>query len=107
MLSKEERARQFLPFDTLKGFNEALREKEKESEEKKELSEEEINKISEKLKTLEKGNKIRITHYLNKKYVTEIVVVKEINKLKQIIINENEKNIKFVDILKIEEKNLK
>ena len=33
MLSREERARQFMPFDALKGFNEALREKEKEYEE--------------------------------------------------------------------------
>ena len=104
MLSREERARQFLPFDALKGFNEALREKEKEYEEKKELSEEEINKISEKLKTLEKGNIIRITHYLNKKYVTEIIVIKEIDKLKQRIVTANEKRIRFEDVLKIEEK---
>lgn len=102
MLSREERARQFLPFDALKGFNEALREKEKEYEERRELSEEEINKISEKLKTIDKGNVISITYYLNTKYVTEIVIVKEIDKMKQRIITLREQIIKFIDILKIE-----
>ena len=102
MLSREERARQFLPFDALKGFNEALREKENEYEERRELSEEEINKISEKLKTIDKGNVISITYYLNTKYVTEIVIVKEIDKMKQRIITLREQIIKFIDILKIE-----
>ena len=103
MLSREERARQFLPFDALKGFNEALREKEKEYEERRELSEEEINKISEKLKVLEKGNEVSVTYYLNKRYVTENVVIKEIDKLKQRIITAEGKSIKFSDVLKIEE----
>ena len=40
MASRADRAKQFLPFDALKGLQEALREKEIENEEKKELSEE-------------------------------------------------------------------
>lgn len=102
MLSREERARQFMPFDALKGFNEALREKEKEYEERRELSEEEINKISEKLKNLDKGNEVNIIYYFNKRYITENIVIKEINKLKQRIVTENEKNIRFDDVLRIE-----
>ncbi len=39
-ISRADRAKQFLSFDALKGFSEALREKEIEYEEKKELSEE-------------------------------------------------------------------
>lgn len=39
-ISRADRARQFLPFDALKGLNEALRNKEIEYEDRKELSEE-------------------------------------------------------------------
>ena len=38
-MNKVARAKQFLPFDALKGLQEALREKEREYEEKKDLSE--------------------------------------------------------------------
>jgi len=41
------RAKQFLPFDALKGFQEALREKEREFEEKRELSEESLKVLDE------------------------------------------------------------
>ena len=40
------RAKQFLPFDALKGLQEALREKEQEQEEKIELSEESLLKLN-------------------------------------------------------------
>ena len=40
-ISRLDRAKQFMPFDALKGLQEALRSKEIEYEEKKELSEEE------------------------------------------------------------------
>lgn len=104
MLSREERARQFMPFDALKGFSEALREKEKEVEDKRELSEDEIEKISQILSILEKGNSINITYYSNNRYVTKLIVIKEIDRIKQRIIAENEKNIRFSDVLRIEEK---
>ena len=39
-MNRTSRAKQFLPFDALVGFQEALREKEIEHEEKKELTEE-------------------------------------------------------------------
>ena len=42
------RAKQFLPFDALKGLQEALREKEIEHEEKIELSEETLSELNNK-----------------------------------------------------------
>ena len=38
-MSREDRAKQFMPFDALKGLQEALREKEIEYEQRKELTE--------------------------------------------------------------------
>ena len=49
------RAKQFLPFDALKGLQEALREKEIEYEEKKELSEESLDDLQKEFNKIEKG----------------------------------------------------
>ena len=53
--TKLERAKIFLPFDALKGFQEALREKEKVLVDRKILSIEEKQKISNKLLQIKKG----------------------------------------------------
>ena len=55
------RARQFLPFDALKGLQEALREKEVEYEVKKDLSEDCLNELNNKFNQIEKGSLIRIS----------------------------------------------
>ena len=54
------RAKQFLPFDALKGLQEALREKEIEYEEKKELSEETLADLDNILNRIEIGNIVKI-----------------------------------------------
>ena len=48
MANRVARAKQFLPFDALKGLQEALREKEIEYEEKKDLSEDTLNELNNK-----------------------------------------------------------
>ena len=50
-----DRARQFLPFDALKGFKQAIKEREKIKVDKIELSEEMANVISYKLRQIKKG----------------------------------------------------
>ena len=67
-ISRSDRARQFLPFDALKGLQEALREKEIELDERKELSEESIEELSNKLQMVERGNKVRLVYYHQRKY---------------------------------------
>ena len=62
-ISRENRARQFLPFDALKGLQEALREKEIELDERKELSEESIEELSNNLQLIERGDNVRLTYY--------------------------------------------
>ena len=57
------RAKQFLPFDALKGLQEALKEKEIEYEERKELSEETLNDLDTILNRIEIGNIITIKYY--------------------------------------------
>jgi len=54
------RARQFLPFDALKGLQEALREKEIEYEEKKDLSEDTLNELNNKFNQIDNGSFVKI-----------------------------------------------
>lgn len=101
-ISRNDRAKQFLPFDALKGFQEALREKEIEYVEKKELSEERLEELSKILNQIEKEDYIKIVYYTNKQYKEVKGRVKEINLInKKIILYENIK-IHFDDILDIE-----
>ncbi len=96
------RAKQFLPFDALKGLQEALREKEIEYEEKKELSEESLDDLQKEFNKIEKGKKVKIRYYINNQYKNSIGIVTNIDYIrKRITININE-NINLCDILKID-----
>ncbi len=100
-ISRNDRARQFLPFDALNGFSDAIREKEIEYVEKKELSDEQIEEICNKINELEKDDAVEITYYKNKQYKEIVGNVQEINyEKKKIILYENI-NINFSDIFKI------
>ena len=102
-ISRNDRAKQFLPFDALKGFKEALKEKEDEVEyvDKKELAEEQLDELSKKLDTIEIGNSINIVYYVDNKYKKINGRVKDIDIVnKKIILYENI-SINFADILEI------
>ena len=98
---KVARAKQFLPFDALKGLQEALREKEIEYEEKRELSEETLTELNNIFNKIEKGSYVKIKYYKNKRYEQIEGKVTDINYIKKkILIDENEK-INVSDILEI------
>lgn len=71
-VNREERAKQFMAFDALKGLQESLRMKEYEHEKvaKGELSEEEASKLSKKLLQIEKGDIVEVKYYDNGHYKT-------------------------------------
>ncbi len=62
-MSKQDRAKQFLPFNSLRGYYDIIREKEKEVTPKRELSDYDLEKLSNKIKRLEKNMMIKITYY--------------------------------------------
>lgn len=102
MVSRSDRARQFLPFDALKGLQEALRAKEIELEERKELSEEIMQELSDKLQMIEKEDNVKITYYHQQRYWTiqgKVISKKPIQKK---LILENDIKINFIDIINIE-----
>lgn len=101
-ISRADRARQFLPFDALKGLNEALRSKEIEYEDRKDLSEEEEEKISNVLLSLESGNNIRVKYYYKRQYILLKGIIKKIDPIKKQILFIDESIIQFNDIIEIE-----
>lgn len=101
MLSRIERAKQFLPFDALKGLHVALHEKEVEHVDKYELSFEQKEEISEKLQLLRNGEIVIIKYYMNYNYNEIKGKVLYINPIKKVI-NVSKIEIQFVNIYNIE-----
>ncbi len=101
MLSKEERARQFLPFDALNGFRKALKEKEIEYVDKIELSDDQIEQISEKLNMLAVNEEITVMYYFNRQYKEYTGKVSKIDLVRKKLILDDV-TINFADILKLE-----
>lgn len=97
---KTDRASQFMPFDALKGFREALLEKEKILANKIELVEETENIINNKLININKNDIVEITYYEGNCYIKIIGMVSKIdviNKYVQVV----DKKIQFKNIYDI------
>lgn len=105
MLSREDRAKQFLPFDALKGFKEALKEKEIEYVEKVELSNEQIEEISDTLNLIQIGKSIQVVYYLEGQYFKIEGNLKKLDCIKKYLMIDDVR-INFVDIFKIKQNNL-
>ena len=101
-MNKASRAAQFMPFDAMKGLQEALRAKEEKLArvQKSELSEEQKAKLSLILQKLEKGASVTVTFYRNGHYITFSGQVNEKNlPFKYITIDNNK--IFFEDVFEL------
>lgn len=101
MQNNDFRAKQFLPFDALNGFYESIRFMEKLSETKKDLFEEEISDLNEKLKKINKNSKVTIKYYNNLNYIETTDIIKKIDIINKCIYTSNSK-VYFDDILDID-----
>ena len=101
MVSRVDRAKLFVPFDALKGLQEILREKEKEVEERKELSEESLMELQEELDKIDIGSYVTIKYYKNNKYIDINGIVKNINYTKKKIILNEDIKINLSDIIEL------
>lgn len=86
IMTRASRAKQFLPFDALSGFKEALKEKEIKKEAKIELSEDSLQELENKLNELEKGSIIKLKYYKNNRYIETIGIITKIDYLRKKII---------------------
>lgn len=69
-MSREHRAKQFMPFDALRGYYDLVSDAEIVPENKKELDQEEIDKISKVLNLVKKRDLVRIRYYKGYGYKT-------------------------------------
>ena len=106
MVNKADRARQFLPFDALKGYKEAIMSKRKVVLTKKELSEDEAENLSYKFNQIQVGMMIKVIYFENNEYISIEGMVSKIdfdNKYIQIV----KKKVNINSIVNISGKEIK
>ena len=97
-----DRARLFMPFDALKGLQEALREKEKEVEMRRELSEESLLLLDEQLQRIYPGDSIKVKLYKAQQYVEVKGKIENVDVIYRKIVMETGQKINFNDVVSIE-----
>lgn len=99
-MSREDRAKQFMPFAALKGYPEALQKKEKIVVPKMELSEEYAEELDRKLRQVKKNDMITIIYFSNHEYLKKTGMVSRIDETARILKIVNTR-ISFDDIYDI------
>ena len=100
-----DRAMQFLPFNSLEGYYEMLDNSTFQKQEKKELTEDELADLNDKMSQIKEGMMVKIKYYKIDGYIETIGMVSFVDKaLKTIRIIKTK--ISFKDILNIEIINL-
>ncbi len=100
-MTKEDRAKQFMPFAALKGHTEALRRKEKIVVQKMELSEEYQEELDRKLHEITKNDMITVIYYHQNEYLKLTGMVARIDETARILKIVNTK-INFDDLYEID-----
>lgn len=75
-----DRAKQFAPFDALRGLNEALREREKIVVDKPELSDERLEELDRLMLEVQPGSIITVVYYENGEFVKKTGMVSKIDR---------------------------
>lgn len=78
-MDRSNRAKQFMPFDALTGFREALREKERILVEQKELSEERKVALNDTLRRIRKMDVVTVTYFEAGEYLQLTGVVTKVD----------------------------
>lgn len=100
-MSREDRAKQFMPFAALKGYTEALRKKEKIVVPKVEFSEEYAEMLDRKLRQVKKNDVITVVYFCEHEYLKKTGIVSRIDETARVLKIVNTK-IRFEDIYDIE-----
>lgn len=99
-MSREDRAKQFMPFAALRGYEEALRRKEKTVAAKTEVSEEYAELLDRKLRQIRKNDIITVIFFHRNEYLKLTGMVAGIDEASRILQVVNVR-IPFEDILEV------
>ena len=100
-MSREERAKQFVPFAALKGHMEALHRREKIVVERRELSEEYKEELDRKLRQVRKNDIVTVVYFCKDEYLQMTGMVSKIDETARVLKVVNTK-IAFEDLYEIE-----
>ena len=100
-MSQADRAKQFMPFAALKGYEEALRAKEKVVVPRMELSEEMAQELDRKLHQIQRNDMITVVYYNGEEYIRITGMVSRLDPDARVLKVVNTK-ILFEDISAIE-----
>lgn len=100
-MSREERAKQFMPFAALKGHMEALKRREKIVVERRELSEEYKEELDRKLRQVRKNDIVTVVYFCKDEYLQMTGMVSKIDETARVLKVVNTK-IAFEDLYEIE-----
>ncbi len=84
-MDRADRAKQFMPFDGLKGFRDALSEKERIIVPQRDLSEEEKEVLDQKLSLIQKKDMITVEYFQNGEYVQVTGMVSRIDETSRVL----------------------
>ena len=101
-MTRLERAKQFMPFVALHGYEETVRKKEFVKASRRELTEEEIERLSDAVSRIKKGDVVRVKYYSGDGYTETEGAVSEIN-LTMRYIRVVKTSIAFEDIYDLKE----
>lgn len=78
-MSHEDRAKQFMPFAALRGYEQALREKEKVVVDRKELSEERMGELDEIMHSLKVTDIVTVIYFQKDNYIKKTGMISKID----------------------------
>lgn len=96
----ESRAVQFFAFESLRGYSEMIEESQFVPDERIDLTEEELEKLSVKLSKLRKGMRVTVTYYLKNQYTLFTDTVSAVDEIEHFL-KVGKIKILFSDLLKI------
>lgn len=96
-MDREIRAKQFMPFDALKGFREAMAEKERIIVPKRDLSEEQKEELERKIRQIQRKDVITVEYFQNREYMRVTGMVTRIDDVSRTLEIVNTR-IAFTDI---------
>lgn len=99
-MSREDRAKQFMPFAALKGYEEVLRRKEKITVPKMELSEDYKEELDRKIRQIKKNDMIAVIYFHKNEYLKQTGMVSRMDTTARVLCVVNNK-ISFDDIYDI------
>jgi len=98
---KAERAKQFLPFDSLKGFRDCLKQKERVIVARKQLSQDDCEVLNQNLNRIALGDMVRVVYYDIDNYIEVHGMVSKIDIEYQKYIQVVDQRIALKDIIEL------